>query len=65
MKIHLNGRDTETQSNSLWDLVIENGYDPTSLVAEVNLAVIQQDNWKHFSLSPGDTVELLSFVGGG
>ena len=65
MKIHLNGRDTDTQSETLWDLVKELGYDPASLVAEVNRAVVQQDHWKTCSLSNGDTIELLSFVGGG
>lgn len=65
MKIHLNGRDTDTDACTLEQLIQELEYDPASLVAEVNRRVIKQAQWHATSLSSGDTVELLSFVGGG
>ena len=65
MKINLNGKIVESESKTLMDLVQEQGFDPAVLVAEVNLEVIRQDIWQEFSVNEGDTIELLSFVGGG
>ncbi len=65
MKIKLNGKNIESNSHNLMDLVMEKGFDPASLVAEVNLQVIRQDAWEKLALKDGDSIELLSFVGGG
>lgn len=65
MKINLNGKIVESKSRTLMDLVLETGIDPDSLIAEVNLNVISQDIWQDISIKEGDTIELLSFVGGG
>lgn len=65
MTISLNGKTIECRHSTLMALVLENGYDPASLVAEVNLEVIRQEKWESYRLKDGDAVELLSFVGGG
>lgn len=65
MRISLNGKSVETGSRTLMELVLEMGLDPDSLVAEVNLNVIRQQEWRSLALKDQDTVELLSFVGGG
>ncbi|SDU56840.1 sulfur carrier protein ThiS [Desulfobacula phenolica] len=65
MEINLNGKKLTSNSLTLMDLVLEQGFKPESLIAEVNFEVIRQETWKHVSLSDGDTIELLSFVGGG
>ncbi|MCF6247798.1 MAG: sulfur carrier protein ThiS [Desulfobacula sp.] len=65
MNIKLNGNNIESNSLFLMDLVLEKGFDPASLVAEVNQEVIRQEAWKSLSLKDGDSIELLSFVGGG
>ncbi len=65
MKINLNGEKLESQSGTLMALVLEHGFDPDSLVCEVNFEVIMQKNWKNVSIKEGDNIELLSFVGGG
>ncbi len=65
MNIKLNGKNIESKSLSLMDLVLEKGLDPVSLVAEVNLEVIRQEAWESLNLRDGDSIELLSFVGGG
>jgi len=65
MKINLNGKKMKSESHTLMDLVLEKGFDPNSLIAEVNFEVIKQDTWKDVSIKEGDNIELLSFVGGG
>ncbi len=65
MNINLNGERIESSSQTLMALVLEKGFDPASLVAEVNLEVVRQEVWGKMSLKDGDSIELLSFVGGG
>jgi sulfur carrier protein len=65
MEITLNGNAIDTQSITLAALVAEKGLMPDALVAEVNLKVIPQSDWRTFEIRHGDTIELLNFVGGG
>lgn len=65
MQINLNGTPLETHSLTLMDLVIAQGNDPASLIVEYNSKVVRQDTWGEISIKEGDTIELLSFVGGG
>ena len=65
MKIKLNGVDVEFNKNTLMDLVLEKGFDSSSLIAEVNYEVIKQEKWDQLEIKDGDSIELLSFVGGG
>lgn len=65
MKIILNGRITQTRARTLLDLVSEQRFDPGSLVVEVNHDVVRQEKWKDIRLKDDDSIELLSFVGGG
>ena len=65
MKINLNGKRVESKSKTLMDLVLEQGFDLTSLIIEINFEVIKQETWQDVPIKEGDNVELLSFVGGG
>ncbi len=65
MKINLNGKNVESESQTLMDIVMEQGFDPAALIAEVNFEVIRQETWQSVSIKDGDKIELLSFVGGG
>ena len=65
MEIHLNGKKTVSNAETLMDLVLEQGFDPSSLIVEVNFAIIPQRDWEAFRIREMDTIELLSFVGGG
>ncbi|MFO7913276.1 MAG: sulfur carrier protein ThiS [Desulfotignum sp.] len=65
MKIRLNGKTIECRSARLMELVLEMGLVPSSVVAEVNLAVVAQEKWESTRIKNGDEIELLSFVGGG
>ncbi|MGB5685810.1 MAG: sulfur carrier protein ThiS [Candidatus Electrothrix sp.] len=65
MHIILNGEQTVISSQSLHAMIVEKGFDPDTVIAEVNLQLIKKNDWEQTSLNQGDTVELLSFVGGG
>ena len=65
MHIILNGEQTAISSRTLLAMVQEKGFDPDSVIAEVNVELIKKENWDRTVLAEGDTVELLSFVGGG
>ncbi|MGX9727950.1 MAG: sulfur carrier protein ThiS [Candidatus Electronema sp. VV] len=65
MHITLNGQLTATAALTLLDMIIEQGFVPDAVIAEVNFELIKRDRWQQHLLQEGDTVELLSFVGGG
>lgn len=35
------------------------------LIAEVNETIVYRHDWQHYHLKAGDTIELISLVGGG
>lgn len=65
MKIQLNGKPTETDCLTLMDLVEYLGLDTDTLIAEHNFTLVSQETWSDILIRPDDTIELLSFVGGG
>ncbi len=65
MNIILNGEQTAISSPTLYAMAVEKGFNPDTLIAEVNLELIKKDDWDQTPLAEGDKVELLSFVGGG
>ena len=65
MYITLNGEQTAITGPTLLAMVKEKGFNPNTVIAEVNAQLIQKDDWEQTALTEGDTVELLSFVGGG
>ncbi len=65
MHIILNGKQTASNSPNLHAMIVEKGFDPDTVIAEVNFQLIKKNDWEQTTLNEGDTVELLSFVGGG
>ena len=65
MEIHLNGKKMKSDQTTLFDLIIDTGFDRKSLVAELNFEVIKEENWRDTMIKEDDRIELLSFVGGG
>lgn len=65
MEIKLNGKILETESPDIHALVTDRNLDPSSLVVEHNHTLVRQTEWAQTLLQEGDTIELLSFVGGG
>ncbi len=66
MRITVNGEPEDiTEGLTLLDLILERGLDPGAVVAELNLDIVARDNFAAVRLNPGDSLELLQFVGGG
>jgi len=67
MNVRINGREESLPEGriTLQELVINRGLIPERIVLEVNLQVIPRENWAAVSLNEDDSVEIVSFVGGG
>ncbi len=63
--IHINGEDVDAAGKTLNDYLNENGFSPESIAVECNETIIPKERYSDFILKDGDTVEIVSFVGGG
>lgn len=66
MIISLNGKDVDFGEGSTLTMVIERyRLNADTVVIEHNGIIIKRDMWSQTILSPGDRIELVTFVGGG
>jgi sulfur carrier protein len=66
--IYVNGKEhvIDTQEVDSLDALVKTLVDnDKGLIVEVNETIVHRQHWKEHSLNDGDTVELISFVGGG
>ena len=66
MQIKLNGEPKEvTDGATLEALIRELSLAPERLAVELNREVVRRAEWPRVTLSEGDRVEIVHFVGGG
>jgi thiamine biosynthesis protein ThiS len=66
MDIILNGERRRVPGpSSLADLLQHLALDPRTVVVELNRSIVRRGNLSTTPISPGDSVELVHFVGGG
>ncbi len=66
MHITVNGEQTSiAEGSTLLSLIESRGLDPQAVVAELNLDIVPAGTFADVRLNPGDSLELLQFVGGG
>ena len=66
MKIKLNGNVKElNDSATVRSLLDSLQLKPESVAVELNLAIVPKKQYQSQKLNEGDTVEIISFVGGG
>lgn len=66
MKIKLNGEAKDVaEGTTLQALVEQLSLAPDRLAIELNRDVIRRTDWQKVTLSEGDLVEIVHFVGGG
>lgn len=66
MFLTVNGEKTEHRGDgTVSALLAELGAEPGHTALTVNGDLVVSKNWTHFKLADGDTVEVLTFVGGG
>lgn len=64
--MRVNGTNIELQEDvCLYDYLITNKYDITKIAVELNGNIIPKNNYKNITLVNKDTLEIVSFVGGG
>jgi sulfur carrier protein len=69
MKIKVNGEEKKIeldQENALLSKALNiMGYQPNTIVVELNNLIINSIKWKKVKLKDGDNLEIVSIVGGG
>ncbi len=66
MNITLNGQGKEIfPPQNLQEVVRRFCPSPAVVIAEVNGTIVKKAQWDALSVHDGDTIELVSFVGGG
>ncbi|MGN0242942.1 MAG: sulfur carrier protein ThiS [Lachnospiraceae bacterium] len=63
--ITINGEPMEIEEQSIADFLISAGYDAARVAVEINLNIIPKAQYEETNLHDGDTVEVVTFVGGG
>lgn len=66
MNIFVNGNDTHVADGSvISDLIKSLGLNAQRLAVELNRRIIRRAEWDSTTISEGDRVEIVHFVGGG
>ena len=69
MKIKVNGKEKDIElgkEKALLSTTLEFlGYKPNSIVVEVNELIINSKKWDNETIKDGDSLEIVSIVGGG
>jgi thiamine biosynthesis protein ThiS len=66
MKITVNGKLVEvTMDTTIADLIGMQNVDASAVVVEYNGIIIRQHDWNNTFIRSGDTLEIVTFVGGG
>lgn len=66
VKVLLNGRECELPGEtSLQQLIEQKGYNPATIIVELNYNLVKREQWGEVVLQENDRIEVLRFVGGG
>lgn len=66
MLININGKSEEVKIKSnLTELILSKGLCAERVVIEHNLRIVPRGEWQNTPLQENDSVEIVSFVGGG
>ncbi len=66
MRLKINGEIVDgVKAVTVKELLDELKVQPGRVAVEVNLSVVRKQDFEDFRLGDGDTVEIVSFVGGG
>ena len=69
MKIRVNGEEKQInldQENVLLSTALNSmGYNPKTIVVELNNLIVNSLKWEKVKLKDGDNLEIVSIVGGG
>ncbi len=63
--ITINGVAVEARGQTLADYLSTTTYDPKRIAVERNGDIVPKSQYEHVVLQEGDSIEIVSFVGGG
>lgn len=63
--IKINGDSVDAEGKSIKEYLLEAGYDTNRIAVELNGDILPKSQYESTYLSDGDSVEVVSFVGGG
>lgn len=63
--ILINGEAADVAGQTLADYLTASGYDIQRVAVERNLEIVPKSGYQNTILQDGDTLEVVSFVGGG
>ena len=61
----VNGKELNCEFQTIKDLLIYLNLDPNKVVVEVNHSIVLKKSYECYKLSNEDSLEIISFVGGG
>lgn len=62
----VNGKEiTIQESQSLESFLLEHNYKPSLVAVELNGSIVKQKDFSNTQITVADTLEIVSFVGGG
>ncbi|MBN8544166.1 MAG: sulfur carrier protein ThiS [Alphaproteobacteria bacterium] len=65
LSITLNGEPRAITASTVADLVQELGVDIRQIAVEHNRTILARPNYVNTAIQHGDTIEIVSFIGGG
>ena len=66
LNIRVNGQIENVEHNTtIIDILNQKSLNPENVVVEYNLNIVKSDLWNNTILKENDSLEVLSFVGGG
>lgn len=63
--VTINGEEKNVQGKKVASYLNENGYDIKRVAVELNGDILPKSQYEGTALKDGDSVEIVSFVGGG
>lgn len=63
--VKINGVETNADGKTVTEYLAEAEYDSRRIVVELNEAILSKDCYEKTLLKDGDTVEIVTFMGGG
>ncbi len=63
--IKINGNEFDYAGRSVQEVITELGYDKSRIAVERNELIVPKATYEETILEDGDTIEVVSFVGGG
>lgn len=63
--VTINGEKVNTSGCTISEMLVNQGYDSKKVVVEINLNIIPKEDFDNTVIEENDSIEVLSFVGGG